>query len=29
VFFNPVYELRRATLARQMMEQILHKVASP
>lgn len=29
VFFNPVFELRRATLARQMMEQILQKVASP
>ncbi|MGH8503578.1 MAG: AAA family ATPase [Gammaproteobacteria bacterium] len=29
VFFNPVFELRRATLARQMMEQILRKVASP
>jgi MoxR-like ATPase len=29
VFFHPVFELRRATLARQMMEQILQKVASP
>ncbi len=29
VFFNPVYELRRAMLARQMMEQILSRVASP
>jgi len=29
VFFNPVFELRRATLARQMMDQILRKVASP
>lgn len=29
VFFNPVFELRRAVLARQMMEQILQKVASP
>ncbi|MDQ4146550.1 MAG: MoxR family ATPase [Pseudomonadota bacterium] len=29
VFFNPVFELRRATLARQLMEQILRKVASP
>jgi MoxR-like ATPase len=29
IFFNPVYELRRAALARQMMEQILNKVASP
>jgi MoxR-like ATPase len=29
VFFNPVYELRRASLARQMTEQILSQVASP
>jgi MoxR-like ATPase len=29
VFFNPVYELRRAILVYQMMEQILQKVASP
>jgi MoxR-like ATPase len=29
VFFNPVFELRRATLARQMLEQILQKIASP
>ncbi len=29
VFFNPVYELRRASLARQMMDQILTQVASP
>ncbi len=29
VFFNPVFELRRAMLARQMKEQILQKVASP
>jgi MoxR-like ATPase len=29
VFFNPVFELRRAAVAHEMMEQILRKVASP
>jgi MoxR-like ATPase len=29
IFFNPVYELRRASLARELVEQILRQVAAP